>query len=160
MNHPVDTVDDVAALLDSHAWLRERLVADDVDHLRRLRLRLSKIVDHSAAGDQATVVATLNTLLDEHPVRPRIGGRGTGKWHLHVNTADASAAQILTSESLFGLAMLVTELGADRLGRCPAPSCGRAFLDASPNRSRRFCSHRCATRVNVAAHRHRARTST
>ncbi|WP_141743598.1 CGNR zinc finger domain-containing protein, partial [Streptomyces abyssalis] len=33
----------------------------------------------------------------------------------------------------------------------------RAYLDTSTNRSRRYCSDRCATRANVAAYRARKR---
>jgi len=158
VNHPpLGTVEDIAALLEARDWLRERITAADVKPLRSLQDRLVDVVDRSTKGDQPGVVAALNSLLDDHRVQPRIGGHDAGSWHLHVSTADASVAEILASESLFGLALLVTELGADRLGRCAAPRCGRAFLDASPNRSRRFCSHRCATRVNVAAHRDRAK---
>lgn len=157
VNNPVDTLADIAALLGGREWLRERITAADVGPLQDLRDRLIDVVGRSAKGDQPGVVAALNGLLDHHSVQPRIGGHDAGSWHLHVSTADAPVAEILAGESLFGLALLVTELGADRLGRCAAPECGRAFLDASPNRSRRFCTHRCATRVNVAAHRHRAK---
>ena len=45
----------------------------------------------------------------------------------------------------------------DRLGLCEAPPCRNAYLDTSTNRSRRYCSDRCATRANVAAYRARKR---
>jgi hypothetical protein len=35
--------------------------------------------------------------------------------------------------------------------------CRNAYLDTSTNRSRRYCSDRCATRANVAAYRARKR---
>ncbi|WP_438818627.1 CGNR zinc finger domain-containing protein, partial [Streptomyces venezuelae] len=35
--------------------------------------------------------------------------------------------------------------------------CRNAYLDPPPNRSRRYCSDRCATRANVAAYRARKR---
>ncbi len=56
-----------------------------------------------------------------------------------------------------GLAVQLTELGVDRLGICQAPPCRNAYLDTSTNRSRRYCSDRCATRANVAAYRARKR---
>jgi predicted RNA-binding Zn ribbon-like protein len=58
-----------------------------------------------------------------------------------------------------GLAVLVTTLGVDRLGICQATPCRRAYLDTSSNRSRRYCSERCASRANVAAYRARKRES-
>ena len=56
-----------------------------------------------------------------------------------------------------GLAFHLTEHGADRLGLCEAAPCRNAYLDTSTNRSRRYCSDRCATRANVAAYRARKR---
>ena len=57
--------------------------------------------------------------------------------------------------AVMGLATIVTDLGVDRLGLCQAPPCRRAYLDTSSNRSRRYCSERCASRANVAAYRAR-----
>lgn len=154
VNHPLEDGDDLRALLDGH-WLADRLGADDLAPLRRFRAALADVVDRSAAGDEEGVVERLNALLERHSIRPSISGHDHQSWHLHVNDGGASAAGYLVAEALFGLMMLVTELGTDRLGRCAAPGCGNAYLDTSPNRSRRFCSQRCATRVNVAAHRRR-----
>lgn len=56
-----------------------------------------------------------------------------------------------------GLAFHLTEYGVDRLGLCQAAPCRNAYLDTSTNRSRRYCSDRCATRANVAAYRARKR---
>lgn len=56
-----------------------------------------------------------------------------------------------------GLAFHLTEHGVDRLGLCEAAPCRNAYLDTSTNRSRRYCSDRCATRANVAAYRARKR---
>jgi predicted RNA-binding Zn ribbon-like protein len=58
-----------------------------------------------------------------------------------------------------GLAMAFLDLGADRFGTCADPRCGGGvFIDTSRNRSRRYCSDRCASRANVAAHRERHRS--
>lgn len=101
------------------------------------------------------MVRRLNELLSRHPIRPRVSGHDETSWHLHVNDDDAPAAETVISEILLGLAILVTELGATRLGRCAAENCTNAFVDTSPNSSRRFCSTRCSTRTNVAALRRR-----
>ncbi|WP_406158461.1 CGNR zinc finger domain-containing protein [Streptomyces canus] len=42
------------------------------------------------------------------------------------------------------------------LGRCAAAGCEDYFVDQSRNRTRRFCSHACASRTTVAAYRARA----
>jgi predicted RNA-binding Zn ribbon-like protein len=54
-----------------------------------------------------------------------------------------------------GLAMLVVDFGATRLGVCAADKCDNVFVDTSPNQSRRYCSDRCSSRANVAAYRAR-----
>ena len=44
----------------------------------------------------------------------------------------------------------------ERLRRCEAPDCRRAFVDLSRNRSRRYCDSRtCGNRLHVAAYRAR-----
>ena len=57
--------------------------------------------------------------------------------------------------AVMGLAVLATDLGTERLGLCQAASCNAAFLDTTTNRSKRYCSDRCASRSNVAAYRAR-----
>ena len=99
----------------------------------------------------------LNLLMASHPLRPRISGHDASTWHLHVNDLDGAVSDVLIGEALLGLVLLVTELGATRFGRCAAEGCDRGFLDTTTNRSRRFCSTRCATRTNVAQYRRRQR---
>jgi hypothetical protein len=136
-------------------WLVEQLQPADLAPLQALQRDLSALVDASAAGDGGQVVHRLNDLLGRHPIRPRVSGHDESSWHLHVNDENASVAEVVISEALLGLAILVTEVGATRLGRCAAESCTNAFVDTSANASRRFCSTRCSTRTNVAALRRR-----
>ncbi|MEV0390051.1 CGNR zinc finger domain-containing protein [Nonomuraea sp. NPDC050643] len=138
--------------LTSYAEWAVRL-ANDPDpppELRRLRDELAAVFD--AAGDDGAdhraVAGLLNALLVRYPVRPQLSDHDGNPWHLHL--AEDSAAS-----AVMGLAALVAELGPDRLGRCKDPRCGKAFLDTSSNRSRRYCSARCASRANVAAFRAR-----
>jgi predicted RNA-binding Zn ribbon-like protein len=77
--------------------------------------------------------------------------------HLHVADRAATVAELLVAESLMGLATLVCDLGADRLGVCAASPCTNVYVDTSPNKSRRYCSDRCSSRANVAAYRARQR---
>jgi predicted RNA-binding Zn ribbon-like protein len=141
--------------LTRYPWLSERLRPTDLKALRRFQTELAAVVDASTRGADTDVVARLNDLLSRHTIRPRISGHDATTWHLHVNDDDASVAEALTAEALFGLTLLVTELGATRLGRCAAPDCQRAFVDNTTNCSRRFCSTQCATRTNVAKYRQR-----
>lgn len=157
VNHRLGSLDEVSTLLANRPALRARLSPNDLEPLRRSQAQLASIVDSSAAGDDAAVVSQLNALLDEYPIRPQIAGHDAQSWHLHVSDADTSVAGFVIGEALFGLTLLATTLGPTRLGRCAAPACDRGYLDTSPNRSRRFCGTRCATRVNVAAYRERRR---
>jgi len=143
------------AHLRSRRWLAERVNSDDLAPLRSVQRELGALVDASAAGDGPEVVRRLNDLLRGHPVRPHVSGHDESTWHLHVNAENATVAEILISEALLGLAILVSEVGATRLGRCAAGGCTGAFVDSSANSSRRYCSTRCATRTNVAALRRR-----
>lgn len=140
-------------------WLADRARNADLAPLRALQGELAAVVGASAAGNAVAVVDGLNELLARHPVRPRISGHDTAQWHLHVTEQGTSVAEVLAAEALFGLALLVTELGTDRLGRCRARGCDRAFVDLTTNRTRQYCSSRCATRTNVAAYRARRRAT-
>ncbi|PVG84625.1 hypothetical protein DDE18_03215 [Nocardioides gansuensis] len=152
---------DAAALrehLADRPWLQERVTDEDVERLRDFTTRLRPVFEASSAGDAKGVVARLNDLLATHPVTPMISDHDA-RLHLHVATEDASAAELLIGESLLGLATLVCDLGPTRLGVCSEPRCDNAFVDTSPNRSRRYCSERCSSRANVAAFRARQRAA-
>ncbi|MEV4174417.1 CGNR zinc finger domain-containing protein [Nonomuraea sp. NPDC049709] len=136
--------------LTSYAEWAVRLANDPgpPSELRGLRDELTAVFD--AAGDERAVAERLNALLDRYPVRPQLSDHDGRGWHLHLAEDPAATA-------VMGLAAVVAELGVDRLGRCREPHCGLAFLDTSSNRSRRYCSARCASRANVAAFRARRR---
>ncbi|TMR94601.1 CGNR zinc finger domain-containing protein [Nonomuraea basaltis] len=134
--------------LTSYAEWAVRLANDPAPppELRGLRDELVAVFD--AAGDERAVAGLLNALLVRYPVRPQLSDHDGRRWHLHLAEDPAATA-------VMGLAAVVAELGVERLGRCREPRCGRAFLDTSSNRSRRYCSARCASRANVAAFRAR-----
>jgi predicted RNA-binding Zn ribbon-like protein len=147
------------AYLEGRPQLQERAVERDCVALRKLQRELRPVFDAGEAGDVSTVVSGLNGLLARHPVTPQISGHDASHLHLHVGTSSSSVAEQIVGESLLGLATLVCDLGADRLGVCSSATCANAFVDASPNRSRRYCSDRCSSRANVAAYRARRRAA-
>ncbi|WP_042431174.1 CGNR zinc finger domain-containing protein [Streptacidiphilus anmyonensis] len=135
----------------------------DVNRLRAVRARLRSVFVSAAEGEEAHAVGLLNGLLIEFPVSPIISGHdlldetGQPLWHMHLAENAPTATALYAALASMGLAMHLTAHGVDRLGICQAPPCRNAYLDTSTNRSRRYCSDRCATRANVAAYRARKR---
>jgi len=150
----------VRALLKTRVWLHDQCTDRDALVLRKFQRELFPVFVASGSGEVAAVTALLNELLLQHPITPQISDHDAGDLHLHVAPQAASVAELLISESLLGLATLVCDLGATRLGVCSATPCTNAYVDTSPNQSRRYCSDRCSSRANVAAYRARQRAAT
>ncbi|MFI9236618.1 CGNR zinc finger domain-containing protein [Streptomyces sp. NPDC053079] len=162
----VDTLTSLEAareLFGPAAQSARRLTDGDLTRLRSVRGRLRAVFEAAAEGDEVRAVDLLNALLMEFPVSPQISGHeyrdedGRPKWHMHIADHAANAGATYTATASMGLAVHLTEYGVDRLGICQATPCRNAYLDTSTNRSRRYCSDRCATRANVAAYRARKR---
>ncbi|MEK2479668.1 CGNR zinc finger domain-containing protein [Streptomyces noursei] len=181
------SVEAVRELFGGAQQAARRATESDVTRLRTVRARLRAVFEAADRGDEVLAVDLLNALMMEFPVSPQIsgheyrddggtsrswgsprsngvesgGGVGSGggrpKWHMHIADHAANATAGFTATACMGLAFHLTELGVDRLGICEAKPCRNAYLDTSTNRSRRYCSDRCATRANVAAYRARKR---
>jgi predicted RNA-binding Zn ribbon-like protein len=145
-------------LAEKKAWQR-RVTERDVGELRGVRGRLRQVFCAASAGAEKQVVHELNRLLNEYPVHPQISGHDGREWHLHLAEGAPTVAAGYAAGACMGLAVQLTQLGIDRLGVCQASPCADVFIDTSTNRSRRYCSERCATRANVAAYRARRRGS-
>jgi predicted RNA-binding Zn ribbon-like protein len=153
---------DEAALrehLADRSWLHRSLVEADVAALRAFQAELRPVFEASAVDDVRLVVSSLNDLLARHPVTPMISDHDPDHLHMHVTNRASSVAELLVAESLMGLANLVCDLGATRLGTCSEARCDNVFVDTSPNQSRRYCSDRCSSRANVAAFRARQKAA-
>jgi len=159
LNADLPDVDALLAHLSQRAWLHPTVVERDVTSLRNFQAELRPVFEASDRGEARTVVTTLNELLIEHPVTPMISDHDPTHLHMHVANRAASVSELLISESLMGLANLVCDLGATRLGLCQAVRCDNVFVDTSPNQSRRYCSERCSSRANVAAYRARQKAA-
>jgi predicted RNA-binding Zn ribbon-like protein len=158
------SADAVRDLFGASTQLVARVVDTDVTRLRAVRVRLRGIFEAADEGDEVRAVDLLNALMLEFPVSPQISGHdhvdettGRPDWHLHLAEHAVNAAAAYSASACMGLAVQLTSLGADRLGVCEAAPCRNAYVDTSTNRSRRYCSDRCATRANVAAYRARKR---
>ena len=153
---------DVPALtryLEGREWLQSQCSEKDTTALRRFQKDLRPVFEASGEGDVPTVISGLNALMERHPVTPMISDHDPAHLHMHVTNRASSVAELLIAESLMGLANLVCDLGATRLGICSEPRCDNVFVDTSPNQSRRYCSDRCSSRANVAAFRARQKAA-
>jgi predicted RNA-binding Zn ribbon-like protein len=157
------SVDAVRDLFGPNRSAARRATDADVTRLRSVRGRLRSVFEAASSGDETLAVDLLNSLLLEFPVSPQISGHdhrdedGLPLWHLHLADHPSNATAGYAAIAAMGLAFHLTEYGVNRLGLCEAAPCRNAFLDTSTNRSRRYCSDRCATRANVAAYRARKR---
>ncbi|MFI0939599.1 CGNR zinc finger domain-containing protein [Streptomyces sp. NPDC021020] len=158
------SVDAVRELLGPGTHAASRAVEADVARLRTVRIRLRGVFEAADEGDEVRAVDLLNALMLEFPVSPQISGHdtlddetGRPDWHMHLADQAVNATAGYSATACMGLAFQLTTLGVDRLGVCEAAPCRNAYVDTSTNRSRRYCSDRCATRANVAAYRARKR---
>ncbi|MFE7134859.1 CGNR zinc finger domain-containing protein [Streptomyces sp. NPDC057638] len=160
------SVEAVRELFGPSAQSARRATEGDVTRFRAVRGRLRAVFAAADAGDETRAVDLLNSLLLEFPVSPQISGHdirdedGRPKWHMHLADHPSNATAGYAAIAAMGLAFHLTEYGVERLGLCQSAPCRNAYLDTSTNRSRRYCSDRCATRANVAAYRARKRRET
>ncbi|MFJ2649782.1 CGNR zinc finger domain-containing protein [Streptomyces sp. NPDC087420] len=160
------SVDDIRALFGASTQLARRATEADLTRFRAVRARLRAVFTAADEGEGAQAVDLLNSLLLEFPVSPQVSGHdfldeeGRPRWHMHLAEHPSNATAGYAATAAMGLAFHLTGFGVDRLGLCQAAPCRNAYLDTSTNRSRRYCSDRCATRANVAAYRARKRLET
>ncbi|MEU5162477.1 CGNR zinc finger domain-containing protein [Streptomyces sp. NPDC020875] len=160
------SVEAIRVLFGPDSQAARRAGDADVTRFRAVRGRLRAVFTSAAEGDEVGAVDLLNSLLLEFPVSPQISGHdqrdadGRPDWHMHLAEHPSNATAGYAAIAAMGLAIHLTQYGVDRLGLCGAAPCRNAYLDTSTNRSRRYCSDRCATRANVAAYRARKRRET
>lgn len=150
---------DVAALRD---YVERNDVSDvgpltgpDLEAVREIRGRFARVF---AAGTTPEAAALINSLVAEAGTTPRLTDHDGYDWHVHYFAPGASLAGHLAADCGMALGFLVAAGERERLRRCDAPDCGRAFVDLSRNRSRRYCDSRtCGNRLHVAAYRARRR---
>jgi predicted RNA-binding Zn ribbon-like protein len=156
-NAQIETMEQARGFYGVGSWRAAEVTEKDLAVLRRGARRLREVFEYGSAGRDAEAVHALNTLLEAHPVQPRISFHSGNDWHMHVTSRGASVAAEHMAGAVWGLAVWLCEFGSNRFGVCADERCGNVYLDTSSNCCRRFCSERCATRSHVAAHRARKR---
>lgn len=107
------------------------------------------------APDEQVRAARLNDLLSTGSAHPRLSDHAGDGWHLHYREDDVPPAAVVRTLVVVGTAMHLSGRGMDRLGRCAAPGCDRAYADLSRTGRQRYCSSRCGNRDAVRRHRSR-----
>ena len=138
-------------------WLQARGIEaprapteEDVEGLRRLRARVRLVME----GSEKEAEEALHEIVAEASVRPQVT-LSQGEWHLgYVCTAEGLVDRV-AAIVVAGLAAALVESGRERFGICSKEGCRDVYVDASKNRSRRYCSDSCSNRANVAAFRAR-----
>ncbi|WP_028814123.1 CGNR zinc finger domain-containing protein [Streptomyces flavidovirens] len=124
--------------------------------LRAVRDVRGRFADVFAALDPRTCAELINQLVAAAGTTPRLTDHDGFDWHVHYFAPGASVADHLAADCGMALAFIVVSGEQERLRRCEAPDCRRAFVDLSRNRSRRYCDSRtCGNRLHVAAYRAR-----
>ncbi|QNP73784.1 CGNR zinc finger domain-containing protein [Streptomyces roseirectus] len=125
----------------------------DLAAVRALRGRFAEIF---AARDPRVAAGLINKLVAGAGTTPQLTDHDGYDWHVHYFAPGASLADHLAADCGMALAFFVVAGEQERLRRCEAPDCRRAFVDLSRNRSRRYCDSRtCGNRLHVAAYRAR-----
>ncbi|MER7764813.1 CGNR zinc finger domain-containing protein [Streptomyces sp. NPDC097619] len=152
-----DGLSDVAALRD---FVREHEISDvgelgarDLAGVRTVRTRFAQVF---AARNARTAAGVINELVASAGTTPRLTDHDGYDWHVHYFAPGASVGDHIAADCGMALAFIVVSGERERLRRCEAPDCRRAFVDLSRNRSRRYCDSRtCGNRLHVAAYRAR-----
>ncbi|NXY97822.1 CGNR zinc finger domain-containing protein [Streptomyces sp. BR123] len=155
-----DQPDGLADVGSLREFVREYKISDvgdlgarDLAGVRAVRGKFAQIFGaphtRAAAGLINELVATAGTT-------PQLTNHDGYDWHVHYFAPGASLGDHLAADGGMALAFIVVSGEQERLRRCEAPDCRRAFVDLSRNRSRRYCDSRtCGNRLHVAAYRAR-----
>ncbi|MFI5620082.1 CGNR zinc finger domain-containing protein [Streptomyces sp. NPDC051567] len=152
-----DGLADIGAL---RGFVHEHAISDvgelgarDLAGVRTVRATFAQVF----AAPNARVAASLvNDLVATAGTTPQLTDHDGYHWHVHYFAPGASVGDHLAADGGMALAFIVVSGEQERLRRCEAPDCRRAFVDLSRNRSRRYCSSRtCGNRLHVAAYRAR-----
>lgn len=124
----------------------------DLEAFEQLAARLRTVFVADGVDER---VLALNQLMEHYQPSPRIADHDGQGPHFHYVPDDGPDVRRVGASLTMALAHLLVDVGSDRFGRCPAPRCANVFVDHTRNRSQRYCSKACATRVHVAEHRAR-----
>ena len=141
------------AVIGAHTGIEVDI--EDARGLQRSAAQFSEVFTALEADRHDAAAEKLNDMIVEYGARPTLIKHDGEPWHLHYHPADTPRVAGLSGGFAVGLAILVGTGRADRLGTCSADACDRAYVDASRNGTKRFCSTACQNRAKTAAFRAR-----
>jgi predicted RNA-binding Zn ribbon-like protein len=145
---------DLDRFVQEWGWTgRRRRDRTELEQVRALRPRLRRLW----LLDEDGVVAEVNAILRGARALPQLVSHDGEEYHLHATPPEAPLADRMAVEAALAFADVVRQQELDRLRVCDADDCEDVLVDLSKNRSRRYCSATCSSRVNVAAFRARRR---
>jgi len=150
------STDGLRSLVADREHLNHGIGRADLESLRMVREEFRGFFVACSQGNGADAADRLNELLIQYPVHPQLSGHDGQPWHVHY-TESGSMSDKYAAGAAMGLAVRLADLGIERFGVCQAAPCMGVFIDTSVNRTRRYCSDRCASRANVTAYRARKR---
>jgi predicted RNA-binding Zn ribbon-like protein len=136
-------------LVGHHFTVAYPLEDSDLEAVRELRESLRNIWN---SHNEEAMQEALNAMLAKGRLRLQLGENMTWQYGLEVAMVLVDGMAVAGA---LGIALSLQEHGHERLRACASSPCQDVFVDTSRNKSRRFCSDRCANRYNVAAFRDR-----
>lgn len=127
--------------------------ADELCAVRALRPELRALL----SADRDRAAAQVNAMLAQARALPRLVRHDPLDWHIHAIADDAPLHRRIVVETAMAMVDVIRADELSRLSVCADAGCEGLVLDLSRNRSRRFCSTRCANRNAAAAYRARGR---
>ena len=153
--------DTLTTLQELDAWYRRHGYTGrhdgDTEELAAVRALRPKLRELFTGGRDAAA-ERVNAMLKDAQALPQLVRHDGLDWHIHAISADAPLDHRVLVETAMAMVDVIRADELSRLAVCADAHCQGLVLDLSRNRSRRFCSTRCANRNAVAAYRSRARS--
>lgn len=150
--HLRDTSDLQRFLVSHGIETGQPITHQTLEQVRQLRTHLRECW---AADSLEEMAQRLNPLLARAQVVVQVEPEGQRLSLQFDVPVEAPLVQRLAVNCAAGMIVVVQNYGLERMRSCAAEPCRDVFVDVSRNKSRRFCSERCANRYNVAAFRER-----
>lgn len=150
----LSSVEDLDRFVAKWGWTgSRRRDAGELEQVRAMRPRLRGLWELDADG----LVTEVNAILRDSHAMPQLVRHDKWDYHLHATLPEVALADRIVVEAAMAFVDVVRQGELDRLRVCDADDCDDVLVDLSKNRSRRYCSATCSSRVNVAAFRARQR---